>query len=56
MYMYRCAFVCAGKDVTLVGWGTQIHVLREVAQMAQEKFGASCEVIDLKIPGQNKSG
>ncbi|XP_030851221.1 2-oxoisovalerate dehydrogenase subunit beta, mitochondrial [Strongylocentrotus purpuratus] len=36
-----------GSDVTLVGWGTQIHVLREVAQMAQEKLGVSCELIDL---------
>lgn len=33
--------------MTLVGWGTQIHVLREVAQMAEEKLGVSCEVIDL---------
>ena len=29
-----------------MGWGTQIHVLREVAEMA-EKLGVSCEVIDL---------
>ncbi|XP_041462531.1 2-oxoisovalerate dehydrogenase subunit beta, mitochondrial-like [Lytechinus variegatus] len=36
-----------GSDVTLVGWGTQIHVLREVAQLAQEKLGVSCELIDL---------
>nr|XP_039270272.1 2-oxoisovalerate dehydrogenase subunit beta, mitochondrial-like [Styela clava] len=36
-----------GSDVTLVGYGTQIHVLKEVAQMAGEKLGASCEVIDL---------
>uniref|UniRef100_A0A3P9I895 3-methyl-2-oxobutanoate dehydrogenase (2-methylpropanoyl-transferring) n=1 Tax=Oryzias latipes TaxID=8090 RepID=A0A3P9I895_ORYLA len=37
-----------GSDVTLVAWGTQIHVLREVSDMAQEKLGVSCEVIDLK--------
>ncbi|MEQ2173281.1 hypothetical protein GOODEAATRI_030454, partial [Goodea atripinnis] len=37
-----------GSDVTLVAWGTQIHVLREVANMAQEKLGVSCEVIDLR--------
>jgi len=36
-----------GDDVTLIGWGTQVHVLREVAQLAQEKLGVSCEVIDL---------
>ena len=38
----------AGTDVTLVGYGTQIHVLKEVADMAQEKLGVSCEVIDLQ--------
>ncbi|XP_029593957.1 2-oxoisovalerate dehydrogenase subunit beta, mitochondrial-like isoform X2 [Salmo trutta] len=37
-----------GSDVTLVAWGTQIHVLREVANMAQEKLGVSCELIDLQ--------
>ncbi|CAG6015991.1 unnamed protein product [Menidia menidia] len=37
-----------GSDLTLVAWGTQIHVLREVANMAQEKLGVSCEVIDLR--------
>lgn len=34
--------------MTLVGWGTQIHVLREVVQMAQEKLNVSCELIDLR--------
>ncbi|XP_075057011.1 2-oxoisovalerate dehydrogenase subunit beta, mitochondrial [Mixophyes fleayi] len=37
-----------GNDVTLVSWGTQIHVIREVASIAQEKLGLSCEVIDLR--------
>ncbi|XP_041044796.1 2-oxoisovalerate dehydrogenase subunit beta, mitochondrial isoform X2 [Carcharodon carcharias] len=37
-----------GNDVTLVAWGTQVHIMREVASMAQEKLGVSCEVIDLK--------
>ena len=32
----------------MVAWGTQVHVLREVAEMAQEKLDVSCEVIDLK--------
>lgn len=26
----------------------QVHVIREVASMAQEKLGVSCEVIDLR--------
>ena len=33
--------------MTLIGWGTQVHVLKEVASMAQQQFGVSCEVIDL---------
>lgn len=36
-----------GKDVTLIGWGTQVHVLMEVAEMAQKQHGINCEVIDL---------
>ncbi|KHJ87139.1 Transketolase protein [Oesophagostomum dentatum] len=37
-----------GKDVTLVTWGTQVHVALEAAQMAQEQLGKSVEVIDLE--------
>ena len=40
--------VLAGSDVTLVGWGTQVHVLRDVVQMAQDKLQVSCELIDLR--------
>lgn len=40
--------VVEGSDVTLVGWGTQLHVLREVANMAQEKLQVSCELIDMR--------
>lgn len=36
-----------GDDITLVGWGTQIHVLREVCQLAKDQLNVSCEVIDL---------
>lgn len=36
-----------GEDVTLLGWGTQVHVLREVAQLARQELNVSCEVIDL---------
>ena len=36
-----------GSDVTLIGWGTQVHVLREVAEMAQHNLNVSCELIDL---------
>ncbi|XP_006034474.2 2-oxoisovalerate dehydrogenase subunit beta, mitochondrial isoform X1 [Alligator sinensis] len=37
-----------GSDVTMVAWGTQVHVIKDVATMAQEKLGVSCEIIDLK--------
>ena len=40
--------VVTGSDVTLVGWGTEVHVLRDVVQMAQEKLQVSCELIDLR--------
>lgn len=36
-----------GNDVTLIGWGTQVHVLLEVADLAKQLYGANCEVIDL---------
>jgi len=37
-----------GSDVTLIGWGTQVHVLRDVVQMAVDKLQVSCELIDLR--------
>ena len=36
-----------GSDVTLIGWGTQIHVLSEVATLARDNLDVHCEVIDL---------
>ena len=41
-------FSLKGSDVTLIGWGTQIQVLRDTAELAREKLGVSCEIIDLK--------
>ena len=38
----------AGSDVTVVGWGTQIHVLRDVCKMAKDELGVNCELIDLR--------
>ena len=43
----KADIVVPGEDVTLIAWGTQLHVMREVAQLAQEKLGVSCEVIDM---------
>lgn len=36
-----------GNDVTLISWGTQVHVMKEVADLAKAKFKVNCEVIDL---------
>ncbi|XP_069691999.1 2-oxoisovalerate dehydrogenase subunit beta, mitochondrial [Periplaneta americana] len=36
-----------GDAITLVGWGTQVHVLLEVAAMVKEQLKVQCEVIDL---------
>ncbi|KAK0175120.1 hypothetical protein PV327_008899 [Microctonus hyperodae] len=43
----KAEIVREGDDVTLVGWGSQVHVLLETAELIQEKLGASCEVVDL---------
>lgn len=37
-----------GSDLTIVSWGTQVHVANEVADLAKEKLNVSCEVIDLR--------
>ncbi|KAK0165780.1 hypothetical protein PV328_004270 [Microctonus aethiopoides] len=43
----KAEIVREGDAVTLVGWGSQVHVLLETAELIQEKLGASCEVVDL---------
>ncbi|KNE55062.1 2-oxoisovalerate dehydrogenase subunit beta, mitochondrial [Allomyces macrogynus ATCC 38327] len=38
-----------GKDVTVIGWGSQLYILENAIQMAEEKHpGLSCELIDLR--------
>lgn len=37
-----------GSDVTLVGWGAQINVLREASKIAKAQNNISCEIIDLQ--------
>ena len=39
--------VTEGADITLVGWGAQMHQLHRAAKMALQD-GISCEVIDLR--------
>lgn len=48
MYALRTYFLFPGSDVTMVGWGTQVHILREVADMAKNQLDVSCELIDLR--------
>jgi len=38
----------SGDHVTVVGWGAQLLVLEQAVQMAEEKLGITCEIIDLK--------
>lgn len=40
-------FCSVGDAVTLIGWGTQVHILTEVADMVKEQLKVQCEVIDL---------
>lgn len=35
-------------DVTLVGWGNQIHTILKAAELAENELGVNCEVIDLR--------
>jgi 2-oxoisovalerate dehydrogenase E1 component beta subunit len=37
-----------GSDITILAWGTQVHVVKEVAQIVKEKMNISCEIIDLR--------
>ncbi len=37
-----------GKDVTMVAWGAQVHVLMDTAKAAEEELGVQAEVIDLQ--------
>lgn len=37
-----------GADITLIGWGAQVHVLAQAAQAVADADGISCEVLDLR--------
>jgi len=37
-----------GEDVTVVGWGAQMHKLAHACDMAHNELGVSCELIDLR--------
>jgi 2-oxoisovalerate dehydrogenase E1 component beta subunit len=38
----------SGSDVTVLGYGSQIQILRQACEMAQSELGVSCELIDLR--------
>ncbi|KAI3383231.1 hypothetical protein SNEBB_010766 [Seison nebaliae] len=44
----KADIVQEGNDITLLSWGTQMHVVIEAAQILEEKYNVSCEVIDLQ--------
>ena len=46
--IYNFSFLILGTDVTLVGYGAQIQVFREVRDMAKDELDVSCEIIDLR--------
>jgi len=43
----KAEVVKEGKDITLVGWGTQMYTLERAMAMAED-LGISCELIDLR--------
>lgn len=44
----KAEIIKSGTDITLVSWGTQIQVLREVSEMVQKEMNVNCEIIDLR--------
>ncbi|XP_034945830.1 2-oxoisovalerate dehydrogenase subunit beta, mitochondrial isoform X2 [Chelonus insularis] len=43
----KAEVVRKGDSITLIGWGTLVHVLLEVADLVEKKIGATCEVLDI---------
>lgn len=46
--LYSAEVVREGKDITIVGWGSQVRVIQSAAIMAKQELGINCEVIDLR--------
>jgi len=44
----KAEIVTPGTDVTVVGYGAQMNVLAKACDMARDKLGVSCELIDLR--------
>ena len=47
MELGKAEIVTPGSDVTVVGWGSQVHVLHHACEIARKKLGVKCELIDL---------
>ncbi len=43
----QAKIVREGKDITMVGWGGQVNVMKKAADLAAE-LGISCELIDMR--------
>lgn len=46
--LHKADVLQEGTDITVVAWGTQLRVVKDAADYAQEKFGISVEIIDLQ--------
>eukprot|EP00042_Codosiga_hollandica_P047667 m.521030 g.521030 ORF g.521030 m.521030 type:complete len:86 (+) comp57498_c0_seq10:775-1032(+) len=44
----KAEIIHPGEHVTVVGYGSQIQVLRAACATAEQKLGVSCELIDLR--------
>ena len=45
---YTHTHTITGDDVTVLGYGSQLQILRQACDMAKEELGVSCELIDLR--------
>jgi len=48
MLLSRAKIWKEGNDVTVLGWGAQMHVLSKAIKEAEKKMSISCELIDLR--------
>lgn len=44
----KAEIIREGSDVTIVGWGGHLRVLEAACDMAFDKYGVKCELIDLQ--------
>lgn len=44
----KAEIIHEGTDVTIVGWGAQLHRLEKACSIAKKEYGISTELIDLR--------